>query len=340
MRRLVAAAGTAFVARELARRKRTIDLRDRVALVTGGSRGLGFALARELLARGARVAICGRDGEALERARVKLAASGGEVDARGCDVGERVQVEELVRAVTAQFGQIDVLVNNAGVIAVGPGRSLTHEDYEEAMRIHFWGTLHPTLAVLPQMIERRDGRIANVTSIGGKISVPQLLSYNPSKFAAVGFSEGLRAELARYGVVVTTVVPGLMRTGSYDAAFYKGDQRLEYTLFAPFAASPFNTIEPARAARRIVIAIARGDAEVTLTLHARLLARANGLAPGWTADALALANRLLPDAAGPTPRTRGASIDSPVKDSFLTAFGRRAQRRYNQARAPADDSRR
>ena len=331
MNRVLAAGGAALAARALVRRARTIDLRDRVALVTGGSRGLGFALAHELLERGARVAICARDEEALERAREKLASVGGDVYAARCDVGDRARVEELVRAVIARLGRIDVLVNNAGVIAVGPSRSLTHADFEEAMRIHFWGTVHTTLAVLPQMIERGEGRIANITSIGGKVSVPQLLSYNPSKFAAVGFSEGLRAEVARYGVAVTTIVPGLMRTGSYDAAFYKGNERLEYTLFAPVAASPLNTIEPSRAARRIVTGIARGEAEITLTLHAKLLARANGLAPGLTTDALALVNRLLPDASGPTAKTRGAAIDSPVRESFLTALGRRAQRRYNQS---------
>ena len=320
-----------FAARELVRRSRTIELRGRTALVTGGSRGLGFAVAEELALRGARVAICARGEEALDEARGRLAARGADVLAQACDVGDRAQVEELVAAVDARFGQIDVLVNNAGVIAVGPVKALTHEDFEQAMRIHFWGTLHPILAVLPQMLERGEGRIANVTSIGGKISAPQLLSYNPSKFAAVGLSEGLRAELAKHGILVTTVVPGLMRTGSYDAAFYKGKQELEYTLFAPFAASPFNTIEPARAARRIVTALRQGRAEVTLTLHAKLLARANGVAPGLTAEALALVNRALPDAPGPTGKRRGGDIDSPVRESFLTALGRRAQRRYNQA---------
>ena len=338
MKRTVLAGGALVVARELVRRSRTIELRGRTALVTGGSRGLGFAVAEELASRGARVAICARGHEALAEARSRLEARGADVLAHPCDVGDRAQVDGLVAAVDSRFGPIDVLVNNAGVITVGPVRALTPEDFEQAMRIHFWGTLHPILAVLPQMLERGAGRIANVTSIGGKVSVPQLLSYNPSKFAAVGLSEGLRAELAKHGILVTTVVPGLMRTGSYDAAFYKGDQELEYTLFAPFAASPFNTIEPARAARRIVNAIRQGRAEVTLTLHAKLLAQANGVAPGLTAEVLALVNRMLPDAPGPTGKRRGAEIESPAHRSFLTALGRRAQRRYNQETVSGSDS--
>ena len=328
--RIAASVALAAAARAAARRRRVVELEGKVALVTGGSRGLGFALARELARHGARVAICARGEQPLERARTKLEAEGADVLARACDVADPAAVRDWVEAAVERFGGVDVLVNNAGVISVGPFRSLTVGDFEEAMAIHFWGTVHPTFAVLPHMRARGGGTIANVTSIGGKISVPHLLSYSPSKYAAVGFSEGLRAELTPEGIRVVTVVPGLMRTGSYLAAFYKANARLEYGLFAPFASSPLNTIEAGRAARRVVDAIRHGDAEVTLTLHARLLARANGVAPGATAAALALAARVLPKASGPTGRVRGGDIGSPVDRSFLTALGRRAARTYNQ----------
>jgi short-subunit dehydrogenase len=221
-------------------------------------------------------------------------------------------------------------VNNAGVIAVGPLQTQTLDDFDEMLAIQFWGVVNCTLAVLPGMTERRRGRIANVTSVGGKISVPWLLPYNAAKFAAVGFSEGLRAELAGTGVKVTTVVPGLMRTGSFLAAYFKGDRaELEYSLFTPLSATPATTVSAERAARRIVGALRRGDAEITLGLHAKLAARASGLAPRVTASVLAGVARALPDVRG-TQRRRGSEIASAVDRLPLTAPGRRAAARLNQ----------
>ena len=107
------------------------------------------------------------------------------------------------------------MVNNAGMIQVGPLATTTKEDFVTALDVMFWGTLYPTLAVLPQMRARGRGHIVNITSIGDLVSVPHLLPYTCAKFAAVGLSEGLRAELGPVGIRVTTVVPGLMRTGSY-----------------------------------------------------------------------------------------------------------------------------
>jgi NAD(P)-dependent dehydrogenase (short-subunit alcohol dehydrogenase family) len=329
MRRLPLAVGTAVAGRAALRALRARDLRGATALVTGGSRGLGFALARELARAGTRVAICARGEEALERARERLAATGAEVLATRCDVSRRDEVDRWVTEATDRFGRVDILVNNAGVISVGPFLAQRPEDFAEAMDIQFWGVLNGVYAVLPHLLERGNGTIVNVTSIGGKVSVPLLASYNPSKFAAVGLSQGLHAELARHGIHVVTVVPGLMRTGSYLAALFKGDQELMYSLFSPVAGSPLNTISAGRAARRIVRAIRHRETEVTLTLHAKLLARASGVAPGLVTEALALANRALPDASD-ARRVRGDHIDSHVDDSLLTALGRRAARAYNQ----------
>ena len=214
------------------------DVRGHVVLITGASRGLGFAMAKEFARLGARVAICARDTHEIEWARQELETRGADVFAVQCDVSNQEQVEEMIRRVINNFGRIDILVNNAGVIEVGPLKSQTLADFEEAMQIMFWGVVHPTLAVLPHMLDRHNGRIANITSIGGKISVPHLLPYSCAKFAAVGFSEGLHAELAREGITVTTVVPGLMRTGSHRNAFFKGDQATEYNMFALSATSP------------------------------------------------------------------------------------------------------
>jgi NAD(P)-dependent dehydrogenase (short-subunit alcohol dehydrogenase family) len=327
MQRLLAAAGAAVVAEKAWKRLHAYDLEGRVAVVTGGSRGLGYALCRELLGRGARVATCARGADQLEEARRRL---GGGLVAIPCDVGDRAQVESFLGEVSERLGPVDVLVNNAGVISVGPLTTQTHEDFEEMLAIQLWGVINTTLAVLPGMRERGHGRIANVTSIGGKISVPWLLPYNTAKFGAVGFSEGLRAELAGTGVKVTTVVPGLMRTGSYLAAYFKGDRAaLEYDLFTPLSATPATTVAADRAARRIVEALRRGDPELTLGLHAKLAARANGLAPGGVATVLALVSRALPEVHG-TGRRRGSDIDSALDESLLTAPGRRAARDLNQ----------
>src|SRR5437868_10247139 len=176
------------------------------------------------------------------------------------------------RAARARFGRIDVLVNNAGTIEVGPMEVMTLDDYEKAMRTHFWGPLYMVLAVLPEMRARKEGRIVNVSSIGGKISVPHLLPYCASKFALTGFSEGLRAELAKDGIVVTTVCPGLMRTGSPLNAFFKGQHQAEYAWFSISDSLPISSISAQRAARQIVRACKNGDAEVILSVPAQLAA--------------------------------------------------------------------
>ena len=135
------------------------------------------------------------------------------------------------------------------------------------MDVMFWGTVYPTLAVLPQMIRRRQGRIANITSTGGKVSVPHLLPYCCAKFAAVGFSEGLRAELRRHGIKVTTVVPGLMRTGSHLNAQFKGKHDQEFAWFALALGVPVLSMSVDRAAAKIISACKR--AQPSLTLLAR-----------------------------------------------------------------------
>jgi short-subunit dehydrogenase len=269
------------------------SLRGQVALVTGGSRGLGFLIARELVREGCRVVICARDATELERARRDLSADGAQILAIPCDVTEPSQVERLVWETAGRFGPIDLLVNNAGIIQVGPVESLALADFQQTMSVNFWGTVHTTLAVLPQMRSRRSGRIVNITSIGGKVAVPRLLPYDAAKFAAVGFSEGLRAEVAKDGVSVTTIVPGLMRTGSFRFAHFKseGDSRW----FSVAARAPGLTIGARRAARMIVEAAKRRDAEPVLGVPAKLLRLVKELFPSMTSSALAIANRVLPN---------------------------------------------
>jgi NAD(P)-dependent dehydrogenase (short-subunit alcohol dehydrogenase family) len=284
-------------ARFLQRRLRSIDLRDRVAVVTGGSRGLGLAIARELASHGCRVALCARDADELERARTLVVKLGADVLARACDVTDREAVEAFIDEVDRELGPVDILVNNAGVMSVGPVHNQALEDFELAHAVMYWGVVYPTLAVVPAMRSRGFGRIVNITSIGGRVSVPHLLPYNAAKFAAVGFSEGLRAELLEAGIFVTTVIPGLMRTGSSLNAVFKGDADAELRWFSRAAGSPLMAMRADRAARRIVRALRSGDAELILTPQAKLLSLMHGVFPGLTTEILSLANRLLPEAA-------------------------------------------
>ncbi|HEV2764305.1 MAG TPA: SDR family NAD(P)-dependent oxidoreductase [Pyrinomonadaceae bacterium] len=326
-----AGAGALLAARALMRWRRAYDLRGKSVLITGGSRGLGLVLAREAARQGARVAICARNPAELERARADLRARGAQVFAFPCDVSDKLQVNELVRLVTDRFGSVDVLVNNAGVIQVGPVEEMTLADYEEAMRIHFWGPLYATLAVLPEMKRRGSGRIVNISSIGGKIGVPHLVPYSASKFALVGLSEGLRAELAKDGVVVTTVCPGLMRTGSPRNATFKGRHREEYAWFAISDSLPVTSMRAERAARQILAACKRGDAEVILSTQAVVAIKLHQLFPELTADALALVNQLLPAPGGiGKRRAKGKDSQSTLAPSVLTALTEGAARRNNE----------
>ena len=327
---LVGGAGLA-AAYLVTHRRRPYDLEGRTVLITGGSRGLGLVLAREVARAGARVAICGRDPATLARAREDLEGRGARVLAVACDVTVRGDVEDMVREVGERMGPIDVLVNNAGVISVGPVETMDIDDFRRAMDTNFWGALHTILAVLPDMRRRGEGRIANIASIGGKISVPHLVPYSASKFALVGLSEGLRAELAKDGISVITVCPGLMRTGSPRHATFKGRHRAEYAWFSISDALPLLSMDADRAARQIVESIRRGEAERVLSVPAKVAVVARALAPGVTAELLARVSRLLPTSNGEGQRGRkGEDSTSALSPSVLTVLGERAARRNNE----------
>lgn len=311
-------------------RRATFDFSDKTVLITGGSRGLGFLLAQEFAFRGARVAIAARDPDELQRARAELEGITADVITIVADVTEQDEVENAVRQVHEWFGPVDVLVNNAGVMTVGPMETMTLDDYRESLEAHFWAPLFTSLAVLPDMKSRHQGRIVNISSIGGKISMPHLLPYSAGKFALTGFSEGLRAELRKDNIYVTTVCPGLMRTGSPRNAMFKGNNRAEYAWFSISAGMPGISMSARRAARQIVNACQRGLAEVVLSLPAKLAAKFHGIFPGATANLLAQVNQLLPKArANSEPRT-GSESFSRVSPSPLTFLNERAARKNNE----------
>ena len=325
---LFAGAGAALAAGRVARARRGISFGGRNVIIAGGSRGLGLVIARKLAAEGARLCLLARDDRELDRAKrlIEEETAGAQVLTVRCDVRRRGDVRGAVARVLTEWVAVDVLINVAGIIQVGPLEHMQHEDFENAMATHFWGPLHVMLEVTPIMRRQGFGRIANISSIGGRIGVPHLAPYCASKFALVGLSDAMRAELAPHGIRITTVSPGLMRTGSPPNAQIKGQHQKEYAWFVVSDSLPGLSISAERAADQIIEACRHGDAELTITLPARAAVIANALSPRAFARISEIAARLLPGPAGPEGDVarRGADSESKWAPSAATVLTDRA----------------
>jgi NAD(P)-dependent dehydrogenase (short-subunit alcohol dehydrogenase family) len=312
--------------------KKSVDLNGKTVLITG-SRGLGLALAFEFGHQGSRVALCARNGDELEEARKRLAREGIEAAAFPCDVTKNAEIDPLVDRVLERFGQIDILVNNAGDIQVGPLESFDHSDFEHAMDLMFWAPVNLALAILPHMKRRGSGHIVNITSIGGRVSVPHLLPYCCAKFALVGFSNGLSAEARGYGIHVLTAVPGLMRTGSYLHASFKGKARDEFAWFALLGNAPGLSVGATYAARCIRRGVEKRAKTCTISLPAKLLVASEALLPDTTRAVLAGANRfVLPGSNGSKQAIEGRALNPTFGRLFqaCTSLGKRAAYAFNE----------
>jgi short-subunit dehydrogenase len=330
--------------------KRKFELAGKRIVVMGGSRGLGLLMAQEFVRQGSEVVVTARDLDELVRADELLvreagraatgarrASAGFAAGAITCDVADPVSVAAAIGAAHARLGGIDVLVNCAGMIQVGPFDAMNAEDYEKSLAVHFRGPLTATLAVVDEMRKRRSGRIVNISSIGGLVAIPHLLPYSAGKFALTGWSEGLRAELARDGVYVTTVCPGLMRTGSTYNALFKSRHREEHAWFTLGAATPLTSMNARRAAKLIVRACRRGTPFVILGWQAKVLAAAHALAPASVIGLLSFVNQLLPSLGGIGHRAAlGSESGSAVAPSLLTALDAKAARENNELHAPSN----
>lgn len=328
-----AALGGWAIARVLAPR---FSFAGKVCLITGGSRGLGLVLARQICADGGRVALLARDVDELRRAHDELTADGCDVAVVPCDLLDRGQIEEAVRTVLAHFGAVDVLINNAGIIEVGPLEHMKRADFERAMQLHLWAPFTLMWELIPHMRNRGGGRIVNISSIGGKIAVPHLAAYCASKFALVGLSDSLRSELAADSIYVTTVAPGMMRTGSHVNAQFRGNHAAEFAWFAAGNSAPLLSMNVERAAAKILNACRRGQPELTLTVAARAAIMGNAVLPNTTGQMLKLVNRFLPkatDHTGDQLRSGSESHSRKLAPKWLTYLSDRAIRRNNEGSA-------
>jgi short-subunit dehydrogenase len=324
-----ALAATWYAARRLSRTD--YSFRGRTVIVTGGTRGLGLAMARRFAAEGARVWLVARSTDELAAAAAELTSRGEWVRTICADVRRPDHVSRLVDTVVATDEKIDVLINNAGVIEVGPIEHSKLEDFQDAFATHFWGPLDLIRASLPHLTGGGDGRIVNISSIGGRIAVPHMAAYTASKFALVGLSEALHAELLKDGVMVTTVTPGLMRTGSYVNAKFRGRHRDEFRWFAAMSATPVTAINADRAAKLIVEACREGRATLTPGMRARLAVLLNAIAPNAFAGLNATVDRALlprPDRSplGDAAR-RGLQVDPGAVKAILSD---RTRRQFHQ----------
>ena len=329
---VAAGAAAAVVAGRVMRGRRAIDFAGRNVVITGGSRGLGLVLARQLAAEGARLCLLARDPAELERARSELAAMGADVVVGRCDVRRRDDIRAAVDTLLERWSGIDVLINNAGVIQVGPLDHMSQDDFENAIATHFWGPLNLMLECIPTMRRRGFGRIVNISSIGGRVAVPHLTPYCASTFALTGLSDAMRAELDQYGIRVTTVWPGLMRTGSPRNAFMKGRHEAEYAWFAISDSTPGLSVSAEHAARSIIDACRHGDPELTISVPARLAIWIDALMPSITSRMMMIAARILP---GPTgseghQQKSGRNSQSKWAPSIATALSDRAAAENNE----------
>lgn len=320
---------TAFMGGRILRRVTQEKLENKVIVITGGTSGLGFALMQELLKEKAKVSLCARKEEDLQ----KLKQNYPEAFTMKCDVGNKAEVFDYIQKTIQYFGRIDIVINNAGIIMVGPMEGLKREEYEKAMDVMYWGIVNTTLAVVPHMKQNGKGQIVNITSVGGKVSIPHLLPYSAAKFAAVGFSEGITPELRNSNIFVTTIVPGLMRTGSYKNALFQKGNRKSYKLFSAISSAPFLTVSAEKAARRVILAMKQKRAVKVIGFQARALIELHHFFPNTLLKAFFLTTRALPSREGVKGFERGEKIRERSPDAevpVIKKMGKKAETDFQE----------
>lgn len=246
------------------------DFKQKVAVITGAGSGIGQALALALAKAGAQLAISDINESNVADTAAQCAAMGAKVQHYKLDVGSREAIYRHADEVMAAFGQVNLVINNAGVAVNATVRELSDEDFEWLMNINFWGVIHGTRAFLPHLTASGEGHIVNISSIFGMIGVPKQSAYNAAKFAVRGFTESLRQEMAAEGsaIGVSCVHPGGVKTNIAKAA-RKGASDANNDLGAMFEKLAKTT--PAQAAEIILSGVKRNEARIFVGADAKAL---------------------------------------------------------------------
>ena len=192
-------------------------LENRNALITGGSRGIGKAIARRFIEEGANIFLCARGESALNGTAEELRQMGGKVAIHVADVSDQRSVERMVSHALADFGAFDILVNNAGIMMSRRFMDYTFEEFDQIMKVNFYGVWHVTRAILPSMIERKRGKIVNMASTAGKWGSMNQSAYNISKHAIVGLTRCLALEMAPFHINVNAICPAGVEGDEIDS---------------------------------------------------------------------------------------------------------------------------
>ncbi len=228
-----------------------MDLRDRIVLITGASRGLGVDMAQAFARKGARLALAARSEDELGKVRADVEQMGAEAVDIPTDVSDLASLKKLVDQATSRLGPIDVLVNNAGIEQVCDFENMKLEDIEQIVQVNVVGLTWLTRLVAPSMVERRSGHIVNIASMAGLVPVPHNAVYSATKHAVVGLTRSLRAELGDHNVGVSVVCPGFVEGGMFQRWGRKAP---------PMAGS----VTPAQVAAAVVRAVEHNKAEISV----------------------------------------------------------------------------
>ena len=193
-----------------------MDFKNKTILITGASSGIGKQSAIEFAKLGANIVLVARRKEKLDELANELKKFNVSVLVYSCDVSDKEQVKEMSKTVLEKFDYIDVLVNNAGFAIYGSVKNLSIEEIESQMETNYFGMMYCIKNFLPSMLEKKSGHIVNVASVAASFGLPGIASYCASKFAMLGFSEGLKHELSGTGVGITVVSPIMVRTDFFD----------------------------------------------------------------------------------------------------------------------------
>jgi len=249
------------------------ELKGKVVALTGAGSGIGRGTAMAMAREGARLAIADINEDGLNETAAMVADAGGEVSTHVLDVSGRDAVDQWASDAISQHGQVDVVINNAGVTLAATGAEQSHDDVAWVMNINFWGVVHGTRAFLPHMLERNSGHVVNISSVFGLFGVPSQSAYCASKFAVRGYSDSLRVELRDSNVGLTVVHPGGIRTNIVNSARFRmqGEAAPSRDDFVTGANKMLARTEPAKAGELIVNAVRRNKPRLLIGRDAKYI---------------------------------------------------------------------